>query len=137
MKYVEIKNKWQEEINKFPIFWAFNEEQLQNIMKKLNVTDKEDLRTIGGGSVLKKEDTKKWYQLMIKQRNEMEELIKKDDEFVKEMFEYELANYEYAYNQDIDEILENLGLNKDKLFKEKRIYNIFKEVEKKYLEQEF
>lgn len=137
MKYIEIKNKWQEEINKFPIFWAFNEEQLQNIMKKLNITDKEDLRTIGGGSVLKKEDTIKWYQLMIKQRNEMEELIKKDDEFVKEMFEYELANYEYAYNQDIDEILENLGLNKDKLFKEKKIYDIFKEVEKKYLEQEF
>lgn len=137
MKYIEIKNKWQEEINEFPIFWAFNEEQLQNIMKKLNVTDKEDLRTIGNGSVLKKEDTIKWYQLMIKQRNEMEELIKKDDEFVKGMFEYELANYEYAYNQDIGEILENLGLNKDKLFKEKRIYNIFKEVEKKYLEQEF
>jgi len=131
--YIEFKEKQQNEINKFPIQWAFSEGQLKEAMIKLNVNNREELATIGAGSVLKKDDVNKWFELMNKQNIDKNNLIKENDTFVYEMFKYELNNYEYAYTQDLTEIFENIGLDYKKVMNNERLTNILNKAKEEYL----
>jgi len=131
--YTEFKEKQQNEISKFPIQWAFSENQLKEAMLKLNVNSREDLATIGAGSVLKKEDVNKWFELMNKQNIEKNDLIKTNDTFVYEMFKYELNNYEYAYTQDLTEMFEHIGLDYEKVMNNERLVNILSKAKEEYL----
>jgi len=128
-KYIMNQELVQKEINEFPIFFAFSEEQMNEGLKKFNCTKKE-IVTIGYCGFIKKENEKDYSELMEKQHKREEEL-RKDKEYQFQMFRYELANHEYCITYDIDETLEAIGITEEEL-KEKYLQS-FKKAKKDYL----
>ena len=131
--YKELKNKHQKEFEKLPIMFAYGKEQFEEGMKKLglepNETDK--ICSLGNGGFIKKIDIpklKEWNNNTIK---DMKEPMK-DDDFVLEMFEYEMENHEYQYSRDDEEVVNACDLDIDDL-QDERLWSLYKQAKKKYL----
>jgi hypothetical protein len=131
--YTEFREKQEVEISNFPICWAFNEDQLKEAMLKLNVTDRKELATIGAGSVLLKNKVNDWYKLQFKQSEDLNKQLKESDDFAYCLFSYELRNHEFVYTNDLDDFLESIGLNSEKIKNNERLFNIFLKAKKEYL----
>ena len=97
-KYVKLRDKQQQEVDDFPMFFAFSEEQFKEGLNKWGVT-KKDLLSISLGGFIQKKDSNKWGELSTQHYEESEE-ARKDDEYVYQMFRYELGNHEYCINYD-------------------------------------
>jgi len=112
-KYLEMKKRHQEEVNNFPMFFAFNEKQFDEGMRSLGLapTEKSKICRVGstGGYILKT-DSDKLYDMLSRHEVEMKDAIKTDDDFIFEMFRYELDNHEYSYTGEISDTLSALGL---------------------------
>lgn len=107
--YLTQKNRISNRITKFPMFFAFNEEQLKEGMKKLKVTSHSELLSIGAGGFIRKKDREAFREMM--KKNETEHVDKmKDEKYVYNMFRYELANHEYCITYDYEDTLDSLGL---------------------------
>lgn len=116
--YLDLKKKQEQEVNDFPIAWAFSEEQLEEALKKLGAERSEVCTVLGHGDVVKKTDAKKLIAMLTRHFDEIHELIKSDKDIAYETFLYEMNNHEYAINwEGDDDVLSCLGLNRDKLRK--------------------
>ena len=115
-KYVKLKEKQQEEINEFPIKYAFGDKQFENAMRELGLTVNDIDKVIGvgyGAGFMLKEDYPKYKEMLSRQYEEIQYEILNDREgtgFIKDMFSYELANHEYGYTRELDETLIALGI---------------------------
>lgn len=114
-KYEMLKNKHQEEFNKFPIGFAFNKQQFVDQMNKLGLTEKDidKIVPLNGGGFIRKSDVIGFSNLIEKFDKEMKEAIDKDKDgtgFIKDMFYYELGNHEYIITCDLTETLDSLDL---------------------------
>lgn len=124
--YLEMKEKYQEEINKFPIFFAFNNKQFDEGMNKLGLkpsdTDKVySLKETGG--FYRRTDATALYEMFKRHDQEMNKAIETSDSFIYDMFDYELANHEYSYTHDISDTLAALDLTEDQVRNDKRLLN--------------
>jgi len=128
-KYIKLRDKHQKEVNDFPIFFAFSKEQLQKGLDKWKVT-KDDLITIGMGGFIQDKDKNKYFDL-IKRHWEEDKESRKSDEYVYQMFRYELGNHEYCITYDYTETLEALGLEFKDL--DKRMIKILLKAKEDYL----
>jgi hypothetical protein len=113
--YLTLKQKQQEEINNFPMVFAFNDSQFEEGMIKLGLTknDTDKIYSIGGGGFIRKTDSELLNNISKRHAQEMQEAIKSDtkgDGFIFEMFNYELGNHEYSYTGDVIPTLEALSL---------------------------
>lgn len=102
-KYVQLKEKHQNLFNAFPISFAFNHKQFAEGMKSLGLSpeDKDKVVGIGGGGFIRKKDKEAFNKLIRDNKKEMQDEILADktgEGFIKDMFLYELANHEYAFN---------------------------------------
>ena len=95
-EYLDLKRRHQKEVEDFPIAYAFNGKQLKEAIEKLGAT-KQEVTTLGYGTVIKKVDIPEFNNLMASHRNELKEALK-DKEFAYEAFLYEMDNHEYAIN---------------------------------------
>ena len=114
-KYDEFKKKQHDEFNKFPMAFAFSDQQFKEGLEKLGLTenDKDKIIGIGQGGFIRESDKEAYINLRRKQSKEFDEAIKSDttgENFIKDMFESELANHEYGYTGDLTETLAALGL---------------------------
>lgn len=108
-EYLDLKQRQQREIEEFPIAYAFNAKQLKEAIAKLGAT-KQEVTTLGYGTVIKKSDIPALDELMENHRHELK-MAMKDKEFAYEAFLYEMDNHEYAINWDGDtEVLECFNL---------------------------
>ena len=119
-KYEELINRQQSKYNKFPIKFAFSDEQFKKSMSELglNENDTDKIIVIGGGGFIKKEDKEAYLEMVKRFNKEFEESISADRagrDFIKDMFSYELANHEYCYTRDLTDTLDSLGLDIDKI----------------------
>lgn len=119
-KYEELINRQQSEYNKFPIKFAFSDEQFKKSMNDLglNENDTDKIVATGGGGFIKKEDKEVYSEMVNRFNKEFEESISEDTTgrgFIKDMFSYELANHEYCYTHDLTDTLDALGLDIDKI----------------------
>jgi len=119
-KYEELKKKQSNEFNKFPIAFAFSDEQLKEGLKKLglNENDTDKVVGLGNGGFIKKTDIENYKKLSEKFYKEFKEAIAEDktgENFIKDMFEYELANHEYGYTFEINDTLEAIGITLDEI----------------------
>jgi hypothetical protein len=128
-KYMELKEKQQKEINNFPCFFAFDNEQFEKGLKELNTT-KENIISINFGGFIRKKDKKSFWEMLNRHNKEMEE-ARKDDLFLYEMFYYELANHEFIITYDFTDTLNDLGLEFENLSKKERA--ILKKAKNQYL----
>lgn len=114
--YKNWRENRQNAFNKLPIYWAFGDNQFQELLKKLNLNDtKEDLKklvSIGYGGIMRKCDT---YLLAEHNRTFSNDILlfwmKNNFNFAYSAFRYEMNNHEYYITYDITETLEALGLN--------------------------
>lgn len=125
-KYMEWKNKRQEEFNKLPIKYAFSDKQFKEGMEQLGLheTETDKVFSIGGGGFMKKED-KPLLDKFIEEDN-FEEL-KQDKEFFIDMLVYELGNHEYSYTRDLEDTLEACDITQEQLENNERIREYFNE----------
>ena len=114
-RYVEMTKRQMDEYNKFPMMFAFNDEQFSEGMAKLGLTseDTDKVVSFGHGGYIRKSDSEAFAEMVRRQRKEMRDNVQNDttgEGFIYEMFYYELANHEYAYTRDAESTLEALGL---------------------------
>lgn len=133
-KYVELKSRQQKEINDFPLFFAYSNKQFDEGMLKLglepNETDK--IYKLGNtGDFYRKSDSQKLKDMFDRHDKEMLEAMK-DDEFVLQMFEYELWNHEFCITYDYNDTLRACGLKFDEL--DERLLGFLKTARDNYLE---
>ena len=135
MKYLHLVNAHQQELNDFPIMWAFNDEQFIEGMKKLGLkeTDTDKIVTINSGGFMKKTDAPAFNAMMKRHAQEWEEAYE-DDEFLYEAFLYELGNHEFCITYEYEPTLSALGLTEDQILNDERMLKILKRAKKDYLE---
>ena len=109
--YNELKAKHQDEVNNFPLFFAFNNDQFNEGMKKfgLNPAQTDKIYKLGGGGYYLKTDAEKLHAMFKNHREEMKQ-ARTDKQFAFDMFNYELGNHEYTYTGELDQTLDSLGL---------------------------
>jgi len=129
--YIKFKEKKQKEVDNFPIFYAFNNKQLEDNLKKLGV-NKKDIVSIGYGGFIKKADRHAFYKMFDEHKKEFDEQVK-SDEFVYNMFQYELANHEYCITYDINDTLDALDLTLEQINEDKRLFELLTRAKKDYL----
>ncbi|MFI3238751.1 MAG: hypothetical protein R3Y47_12135 [Lachnospiraceae bacterium] len=119
--YSEMKHRQQEEINGFPIMFAFNDTQFNEGMQKLGLepSDTDKIYSLGNtGGFIRKTDSKALDELLTRHEQEMSTNIAKDktgEGFIFEMFYYELGNHEYIITGDVTETLDALGIEEQEV----------------------
>jgi hypothetical protein len=127
-EYLKLKRQHQKEVNEFPMFFAFNNKQLEEGLKKFNVT-KDEICSIGAGGFMKKTDSILFKNMYEKHRAEMDEAIlgdKTGEGFIRDMIQYEMDNHEYSYTGDIEDTLDALGLTIYEIINNPALKNGFK-----------
>ena len=94
--YTEMKKRHEQETGAFPMRFAFTESGLQEILNEWGCT-REDLTTVGAGSIMRKTDVKAFINLMQQHTSEINEGMK-DADFAYSAFLYEIGNHEYHIN---------------------------------------
>lgn len=116
-KYTELKSKHQAEVDAFPFGFAFNQSQFNEMMEKWGLTpdDTDKIYSIGGGGYIRKSDAEAMHKMF--ERHELERKMARQhgDDYLFEMFNYELANHEYNYTGDLTDTLDALGLTIDEI----------------------
>lgn len=109
--YLEMKDRHQKEVEAFPMAFAFNNEQLKEGMEKLgfDVKDTSKIYSTGGGGFIRKSDANAFGAMFDRIHTEEAE-ARKNDDYLFQMFSYELANHEYCYTWDLTDTLRSLGL---------------------------
>lgn len=128
--YREMKKRQQEEINAFPMAFAFSKTQLTEGMQKLGPQpdDADQIVSIGGGGFVRKTDVEAFRQMFCLHRLERKSAMDADrtgDGFLLEMFRYELANHEYGYTRDAEPALDALGIALEDLARDERLMRAF------------
>lgn len=111
--YVALKEKHQKEINAFPLGFAFNEKQFNEMMEKWNLTptDKDKIYSIGGGGFIRKSDSEALQEMCKRHKTERETAMTENtDDYLYHMFDYELENHEYNYTGDLEDTLDAIGI---------------------------
>ena len=126
-KYTSLKSKHQKEIDAFPFGFAFNESQFNEMMTKWGLTpdDTDKIYSIGGGGYIRKTDAEAMHEMFNRHEAERKEAMK-DDDYLYQMFNYELANHEYSYTYDLTDTLEALGLTIDEVNADTRMADALK-----------
>lgn len=99
-EYLDLVERQRKELEEFPIAYAFNGKQLKEAIEKLGAT-KEEVTTLGYGTVIKRSDIAALDILMENHRHELSEAMK-DKDFAYAAFLFEMDNHEYAINFDGD-----------------------------------
>ena len=113
--YEELKECYRKKINDYLkqyAFFAFNEEQYTEGLKKLHVTDPDDVIPIGAGGYMLQDQTDGFREILEAESRERSDAIADPInglQFATGMFKYELNNHEYSYTGDITETIEALG----------------------------
>ena len=130
--YAEMKKKHQEEVNAFPMVFAFGKEQFAEAMKKLGLKtkDTDKVCTIyGAGDIMRKSDVPAYREMTLRHRKEFEDSVAADktgDGFIYDMFDYELANHEYGYTRNPSDALAALGVSRKAIEKDPQLARGFK-----------
>ena len=126
-KYTELKSKHQKEVDVFPFGFAFNQKQFDEMMIKwgLKPTDIREILSIGGGGYVRRDDAKAMNEMFDRHEAERKAAMQ-DDEYLYQMFNYELGNHEYGYTQDLTDTLEALGLTMNEINADPRMANALK-----------
>ena len=116
MHYQDFKQRQEQEMNAFPIGWAFSQKQFEEAMIKLGLqpTDTDKVYSIGGGGIIRKTDSAALHEMMDRHTREMREAMA-TEAFALEMFDYELSNHEFCITGDVGPTLDALGLTREEV----------------------
>ena len=148
MTYAELKKKHQDEVNAFPLGFAFGDKQFEEMMSKwgLDAKKDEDLKKIAylgvGGTYIRRSDIPAWNEMSERHLKELEEFRKDEKNFIDALV-YQLHNHEYGYSRSWDDVeysLEALGIDPKDLEKDeelsRKVQKAIKQCVKEYNEME-
>lgn len=114
--YQDMKIRHQQEVNAFPIHFAFGDEQIKRKFAELDLDPEKDADKItvipGTGGFILNKDVSARREMCERHYKELQDAIAADKngtEFIYQMFRYELANYEFGYTGEADDALAALG----------------------------
>lgn len=124
--YLELKYRHQNEIEEFPIGYAFDEDQFKDMMTRWGLTkyDTDKICSIGGGGYILKSsaDINAYKELIMRHSNERRQAMSDNNgDYLYHMFNCELADHEYNYTGDLSDTLEYLGLTIDDIQSDQRM----------------
>jgi hypothetical protein len=102
-EYLDLQAKHREELEEFPIAYAFNEKQLEEALTKLGATREECVTVFDHGDIVKKENVNALIAMLQRHTRELRDKLREDKEFAEAAFLYEMDNHEYAINWSADE----------------------------------
>ena len=135
--YSEMRKQQQKEFDKFPMMFAFDDEQFDEGMKKLGVTEEEQVISIGFGGFIRKSDVRKYNNMQDRFLKEFQHSIMADktgEKFIKGMFIEEMRNHEYSYTKEIEPVFVALGLTMDTVNDFENLKHGLELAKKEYLE---
>ena len=132
--YQDLKTRHQQEIDAFPMFFAFSNDQFEAGMEKLGVDpcDVNKLFSIGGGGYIRKADKQAFVDMLNRHKKEMAE-ARKQGNTLYDMIKYELANHEYCVTYDSTDALAALGLTMEEIKADPMVWSIFQKAKNDYL----
>ena len=96
-EYLALVERHREELEAFPIIYAFDEKRLEEGLKKLGAKKEECVSYLGIGDVMRKADVPAFEAMGERHHEELMRAMK-DEEFAEAAFLYEMDNHEYAIN---------------------------------------
>ena len=128
--YLQLKEKQQKEVDNFPMFFAFSDDQFKRGMEKIGLTpdDVEKVCSIGLGGFMKKTDVPAFNAMMDNRENELKAAIAADKDgtgFIYDMVFYELENHEYCITLDFSDTINALGLTREEIKNDPRMVAAF------------
>lgn len=126
MLYEEFRNKRQNEFNNFKgVGFAYSNKQFNDLLKKLDTTP-DNLYSIGHGGYILKNRYNDFMDMLIRNDNELDELMK-DYDFCLSALKFELFNHEYGITYDNTPALEALNLTSEDLINNETVSRAYKE----------
>lgn len=113
--YAEFKKEREKEIDSFPMFYAYDEKQIREGMRKIKCKSRSELSGVPGffGLFMRTVDIPRFFKMVGNRMAETQSRIATDPNFAKAAFLYEMNNCEYAINVDgYEEILSELCINR-------------------------
>lgn len=126
-RYAELRKRQQEEFNKLPLGFAFDNKQFKEMMERWGLDPEKDtdkLYRIPGGGFIQKKDQSLIRETTERHHSELQAAIDSDktgEGFIYEMFLYELDNHEYGYTGDTEDTLDALGYTADEILGNPRL----------------
>lgn len=138
--YREMKRRHQQEVNSFPIYFAFGKEQIKARFAELGLDAEQDLDKIAvvpgtGGFMLKKHEGA-FYEMLNRHRRERENAIAADKEgtgFIYQMFRASLNEHEFGYTGDADDSIRSLGYTEEEIEANSALKNGFEKAKEDIL----
>lgn len=115
--YRELRERQQQEVNSFPLGFAFGNKQFEEMMEKWGLDAKKDsdlaqVASLFGGAYILKKDVPAYKDMCRRHHEEIAAAVAEDktgEGFVYQMFLQELNNHEFGYTGDTSDALEALG----------------------------
>lgn len=137
-KYVEMKQRQQQEFNALPLGFAFNVKQFNEMMEQRGLDpekDTEKIYRIPGGGYVQKKDHALLHETLDRHNAELQAAIAEDttgDNFIYQMFLSELADHEYGYTREVEETLDELGYTWEQVQADNRLLHALKKAVQKF-----
>jgi len=126
------QNYCSQEFYNSMVTYAFSESQLKEGMKKLGAKQKDELTTLGFGSICLKSKANEIIEWILKKQAEKDNWLKNLTIREKEVIiRYEIDNHECTYTNDIEPVLEIFN----GIFELNLIISIWTEVQAEYQEK--
>jgi hypothetical protein len=128
MDYTTLKQKHQDEINSFPMFFAFSDLQYREAMAQLGLTpdDTDQVLQTSLGGIIRKTDAEALRALFARQHQERAAALD-DDNYVLQGLLYELGNHEYCITGDPSDAAAALGLDIDYVEQDSRLSGLLRQ----------
>jgi len=125
--YRELKERQQQEVHEFPFFFAFNDNQFIEGMKRfgLSVEDTDKIYKFGdtGGFYLRT-DAARLREMSDRHEAERKAAIaadKRGNGYIYHMFRDELINHEFTWTDELEDTLDALGITLEEINDDPRL----------------
>lgn len=137
--YEAMQKRHQQEVNAFPMKWAFNNRQLEQGMRELglNPLQTNEIVGIGGGGFIRRSDKQAFIDMFKRQNAEQKAALaaqKTGDEYAYQMFLHELGNHEYVITGDLSDTLDACGLSAEQINNDPKLRKALARAIKDYME---
>ena len=137
--YEAMQKRHQQEVNAFPMKWAFNNQQLEQGMRELglNPSQTNEIVGIGGGGFIRRSDRQAFIDMFKRQNAEQKAALaaqKTGDEYAYQMFLHELGNHEYVITGDLSDTLDACGLSVEQINNDPKLRKALARAIKDYME---
>lgn len=131
--YIQSKESKHERFNNFDMFFAFDNEQFNKGLEKLEINS-DEIVSIGMSGFIRKSDVSTFNEMMESFKDEHIKNMKNDD-YVYHMFKYEMGNHEYIITYDDEEILDVCDVDQDLFIADERLKTIYIKAKKDYINE--